>query len=254
MQLRAYILHLTRASARRENAQALLQDCGVAGGLWPAVDGANMSSSDLADVVGAQLLEPEYPFPLKTGEIGCFLSHRQIWADMQSRPEDAALIIEDDAAIDAETFPLALDLARSNIEQLGYIQFQTRITDGPATLVDTNGPCQLTVPQLGGLRTTVQMVSREAAEHLLRLTEIIDRPVDTFVQSHWHTLLRPARIYPSGIRDIANTLDGSTIQGGRKKPLLAKITREMARSRYRRAVNRLSAASAAPVKGGLELG
>ena len=254
MQLRAYILHLTRATARRENAQALLRSCGVTGGLWPAVDGANMSSTDLSDVVGARLLDPEYPFPLKTGEIGCFLSHRQIWADLQSRPEDAALIIEDDAAIEAETFGLALDLATSNIAKLGYIQFQTRITDGPAALADTNGPCQLTVPQLGGLRTTAQMVSKEAAAHLLHLTEIIDRPVDTFVQSHWHTLLRPARIYPSGISDIADTLDGSTIQGGAKKPLLAKITREVARSRYRRAVARLSAASVAPVKGGLSHG
>lgn len=254
MQLRAYILHLTRASARRENAQTLLQSCGVTGGLWPAVDGANMSSTDLSDVVGAQLLDPEYPFPLKTGEIGCFLSHRQIWADLQSRDEDAALIIEDDAAIDPDTFALAVDLARSNIGTLGYIQFQTRIADGPAALVDTNGPCQLTVPQLGGLRTTAQMVSREAAAHLLRLTEIIDRPVDTFVQSHWHTLLRPARVYPSGISDIAGSLDGSTIQGGAKKPLLAKITREVSRSRYRRAVARLSAASAAPVKGGLDHG
>lgn len=251
MQLRAYILHLIRATARRENAQLLRDTCGVPGGLWPAVDGAAMSSTDLSDAIGAQLFAPEYPFTLKTGEIGCFLSHRQIWADLQMRDEDAALIIEDDAALDPETFPLALELAAGNIARLGYIQFQTRITDGPAALVDTNGPCQLTVPQLGGLRTTAQMVSREAAAHLLRLSEIIDRPVDTFVQSHWHTLLRPARIYFSGVSDIADQLDGSTIQAGRK-PLLEKIAREFSRSRYRRAVRRLSARSDAPVKGGLD--
>lgn len=253
LEVRAYILHLTRASARRENAQALLQACGLPGGLWPAVDGANMSSTDLSEVIGAQLFDPEYPFALKTGEIGCFLSHRQIWAEMQNRTEDAALIIEDDAALDSDVFPLAVDLARSNIEKLGYIQLQTRIPGGPAALIDTNGPCQLTVPQLGGLRTTAQMVSKKAAAHLLRMSEIIDRPVDTFVQSHWHTVLRPARVYPSGITDIANQLDGSTIQGG-KKPLLAKMAREFARGRYRRAVTRLSATSAAPIKGGMEHG
>ena len=253
MQLRAFILHLTRASGRRANAQQLLKECGVAGGLWPAVDGSNMSSTDLSDVVGAQLMEPEYPFPLKTGEIGCFLSHRQIWAEMQRRDEDAALIIEDDAALDADVFPAAMDLALTNIAALGYIQLQTRITDGPAVLVDTNGPCQLTVSQLGGLRTTAQVVSKEAAAHLLRLSEIIDRPVDTFVQSHWHTLLRPARIYPSGVSDIADDLDGSTIQSG-KKPILEKITREFSRTRFRRAVSRLSHASDAPLKGGFDHG
>ncbi|QGX99522.1 glycosyltransferase family 25 protein [Roseovarius faecimaris] len=253
MLLRAYILHLVRATARRDNAQQLREACGVPGGLWPAVDGANMSSTDLSDVVGAQLFEPEYPFTLKTGEIGCFLSHRQIWADLQMRDEDAALIIEDDAALDPDIFPRALELASSNISALGYIQFQTRTAEGPAALVDTNGPCQLTVPQLGGLRTTAQMVSREAAAHLLHLSEIIDRPVDTFVQSHWHTLLRPARIFPSGVSDIADQLDGSTIQSG-KKPLLEKIGREFSRGRYRRAVTRLSAQSNAPLKGGLDHG
>ncbi len=250
MHLRAYILHLNRASARRENAQQLLQSCGVTGGLWPAVDGSNMSSTDLSDVVGAQLFDPEYPFPLKTGEIGCFLSHRQIWAEMQNREEDAALIIEDDAALDPDVFPLAVDLALSNIDTLGYIQLQTRLANGAAALVDTNGPCQLTLPRLGGLRTTAQMVSRDAAAHLLQLTEIIDRPVDTFVQSHWHTLLRPGRIFPSGVRDIGDALDGSTIQGG-KKSVLEKMGREFARSRYRRAVTRLSASSAAPIDGGM---
>lgn len=253
MRLRAYVLHLTRAAGRRENAQSLLKECGVAGEIWPAVDGNTMSSTDLSDVVGARLFEPEYPFALKTGEIGCFLSHRQIWAEMQRRDEDAALIIEDDAGLDPETFPAALALACNNVDALGYIQMQTRSADGPAVLVDTNGPCQLTVPQLGGLRTTAQMVDRQAAAHLLHLTDIIDRPVDTFVQSHWHTLLRPARIYPSGITDIAEQLDGSTIQAG-KKPLLEKASREFSRARYRRAVAKLSQASAACASGGFPHG
>lgn len=253
MKVHVFVLHLVRASARRDNAQALLADArdigGMKGEIWPAVDGASMSSTDLSASVGAQIFEPSYPFPLKAGEIGCVLSHRQIWAEMQMREADAALILEDDAEIDPDTFHAAVILAQTHIRDLGYIQFQTRAPKGTSHLVDISGDCRLVVPQLGGLRTTGQMISRAAAAHMLTLSDPFDRPIDTFVQSHWHTGLRPAMIYPSGIEDIADTLDGSTIQAD-DKSWTEKMGREFARARYRAGVSRLSRQSVAPVEGG----
>lgn len=249
MALRAYILHLLRAERRRENARNLLRSCGVEGRIWPAVDGSALSLDALQQHHGAHLFAPDYPFALRSGEIGCFLSHRQIWADMQDRAEDAALIIEDDAGLDPQILAQALHLAQTHVQDLGYIQLQTRPVAGPAHLNDQNGPCRLSVPQVSGLRTTAQVVSRWAAAHLLAATEIFDRPVDTLIQSHWRTGLRAAAIHPSGVLEIADTLDGSTIQAARK-PLLEKLTREVARARYRRAVRRASRHSAAPRAGG----
>lgn len=250
MQLGAFVLHLLRAEKRRANAHALKETSGLDAEIWPAVDGAALASSDLNCLVRKGIFEPTYPFNLKTGEIGCFLSHRQMWAEIVRRGVPAAFIIEDDAGIDPDLFPKALDLAAQNIGRLGYIQFQTRPYDGPKTLVDTAGGCTLIVPERGGLRTTAQMVSQEAAQHLLDRSKTIDRPVDTFVQSHWFTGLRPAMILPSGVMEIADTLDGSTIQAGRK-PLLEKLTREVRRGRYRSAIKRLSRHSEAPKEGGL---
>ena len=197
-----------------------------------------------------KVFEPSYPFGLKTGEIGCFLSHRQMWAEIVRRGVPAAFIIEDDAGLDMDIFPRALELAAQHIERLGYIQFQTRDHDGPKTLVDTAGGSALVVPERGGLRTTAQLVSQEAAQHLLDRSQSIDRPVDTFVQSHWFTGLRPAMLLPSGVLEIADTLDGTTIQGGRK-PLMEKLRREVSRGLYRGAVKRLSRRSEAPKEGGL---
>lgn len=253
MEVHVFVLHLVRASARRDNAQALLADAreigGTKGEIWPAVDGSAMSSTDLSASVGAALFDPAYPFPLKAGEIGCTLSHRQIWAELQMRDADAALILEDDAEIDPDTFHAAFNLARTHIGKLGYIQFQTRAPKGPSHLVDTSGDCRLLVPQQAGLRTTGQMVSRTAAAHLLALSDPFDRPVDTLIQSHWHTGLRPAVIYPSGLADIGEDLDGSTIQSG-DKPWTEKLMREFHRSRYRAGVARLSRHSTAPTGGG----
>lgn len=250
MKTRAYVLHLERATARRANAQALLETCGLEGDIWPAVDGAQCPLDDLENAVGAGLFDPPYPFPLKTGEVGCFLSHRQIWADMQRHKASAALIIEDDAGLAPHAFAATLAMAQNHIKKLGYIQFQTRAPKGPVTTIDTTGDMALIVPQLGGLRTTAQLVSRDAAAHLLKLSAPFDRPVDTFVQSHWHTGLRPAMIYPSGISEIAAKLDGSTIQQSQKS-LRERLWREWHRGRFRRAVARLSQRSCAPATGGL---
>lgn len=64
MEVHAFVLHLVRASARRENAQALLADTreigDMKGEIWPAVDGGAMSSTDLSASVGAALFDPAY--------------------------------------------------------------------------------------------------------------------------------------------------------------------------------------------------
>lgn len=93
------------------------------------------------------------------------------------------------------------------------------------------------------------MVSRTAAAHLLALSDPFDRPVDAFVQSHWHTGLRPAMIYPSGLADIGEELDGPVTRPD-DQAWTEKITREYHRARYAASVSRLSRLSTAPTSGG----
>ena len=251
MQAHAFVLHLTRARKRRDNAHALKENCGLPGELWAAVDGTALDAADLSAETGARLFQPTYPFPLKPGEIGCFLSHRQIWAEILRRDLDHALILEDDVTLDPDTFPRALALATANIGACGYIQLQDRPPQSSPRLIDQSGPCRLTLADIPQLRTSAQLVSHAAARRLLDASETIDRPIDAFLQCHWHTGLRPAAIHPAGIRTIADQLDGSTIQGGRKS-LAEKLWREVARFRYRRGLARHARASTAPLPEGLQ--
>ena len=247
----AFVLHLPGATARLDNARALLTACGMAGEIWTAVDGTRLSESDLAATVGATLFVPPYAFALSAAEIGCFLSHRQIWAEIVRRDLDFGIILEDTAVMAPATFVQALRLAEPHIGSLGLIQFQTRPAKGPALLVDTTGPCVLKVPRVAGPRTTTQMVSRDAARHLLDLSEVFDRPVDAFLQCHWHTGLRPASLYPSGIRDSDTQRNGSTGPERVRHSLLARLGRAWARRRYDRAASRAARQSPAPAQGGL---
>jgi GR25 family glycosyltransferase involved in LPS biosynthesis len=247
--MHAFVLHLTRARARRDNARALLKTCGVPGEIWEAVDGKSLSSQDFSAPLVDHLFEPTYPFPLNPGEVGVFLSQRQIWAEIVRRDLDCALIFEDDVALDPELFAPALRLAMRNVPAFGYVQLQNRPVDGQPKVLDIEGPALLTSPTVTPLRASAQVISASAARRLHEMTRRFDRPVDTFVQSHWHTGLRPGVVYPSGVSTISEQLDGSTIQTNKERGVLQIAKREAARLFYRRKVDQYSRQSPAVVPG-----
>ena len=243
--MRAFVLHLTRARARKENAQELLLSCGLPGEIWEAVDGQALSQSDVDAVRRFAGFEPTYPFELNLGEVGCFLSHRQVWAEIVRRDLAYGLVLEDDVQIDPMQFGVAQVLAERSIERFGYIQFQNRNVGQPR-IIDIEGSAMLSQPQVTPLRCSAQLINKMTAQALLELTKTFDRPVDTFVQSHWHTGMRPGVIYPSGIKTISDQLDGSTVQTETGRSAMEIMRREWLRLSYRRKVTRFSGQSAAP--------
>lgn len=247
MRTGAFVLHLTRAAKRRPNALRLIDDCGLEGELWPAVDGSKLTPDEVTAAYRDHLFDPPYPFPLKLGEVGCFISHRQIWAEIVRRDLDHALVFEDDVALDKDQFQQALTLARDHIGDLDFIEFQNRPPEGKTQPIGQSGGCVLSLPEVTPLRLSAEMISRRAAERLLEFSAPFDRPADTYVQCHWHTSLQPAVIYPSGVSTISDQLDGSTIQAS-KKSLGERIHREIGRFRYRRAVDRFSRQNPGPAQ------
>lgn len=250
MQIKAFILHLERATGRLANVRRLADACGLPSEVFPAVDGRSVDPGELERVAGEQAFAPTYPFDLNPGEAGCFLSHRAIWERIVQGAEDAALVMEDDAGIEPDAFAKALGLASRHVLRLGYVQFQRRPAAGRRFDVDHTDVVHLTVPQVSGLQTTAQLISKQAAARLLDASAVMDRPIDTLVQSHWHTGLRAAEIFPSGVSDISRVIGGSTLGTPTRRRLPQLAWRETVRTRYRLAVRRLSARSAAPECGG----
>ena len=243
MQIIGLVIHLARATARRAVADQLVADCatdfGVPARILDAADGRALEAlGDLASYRLKTPLKPRFPFTLGAGEKGCFLSHRAAWTALLVSDAEAALILEDDVAL-GPLFAEALALARRHLPDMGYIQFQTRAVSGAAP-VDHQGEAVLYRPQITPLRTSGQLVNRATATRLLDLTRQFDRPVDTFLQMHWHTGLHLGAIAPSGLSDVSATSGGSTLST--RKPLLDKLRREVQRLRYRRAVARMSQA------------
>jgi GR25 family glycosyltransferase involved in LPS biosynthesis len=184
---------------------------------------------------------------LNHGEVGAFLSHRQIWEAIVDKGLDAALILEDDLATNDDRFEPAVGLALKHVLNLGYVKMGEQPGKGETSVIDRAGVVYLSQSMEPGLGATGQVVSREAARILIEKSPVFDRPVDTFVQSHWFTGLRPANVHPAGLHHIDQELGGTTIQVKHKK-WLPKIQRELLRFHYRRGVRRFSQNSSAPFR------
>lgn len=238
--IHAFVIHLTRAEARRPQVDRIVAACPVAATVIEAVDGRALPDTELEAVYSQQSLHaPRYPFPLSAGEIGCFLSHRKVWQAIADSGLEAGLIIEDDVEIDAPVFSRAVALAREHIGALGYIQFQTRPVKGQFKEIARDGDVSIVRPLVGQLRTSAQMVSAAQARGLLHLTGQFDRPVDSFLQMSWVTGSALCCAVPPGISDRTQQAGGSTIS--QKKTFTDKISREIKRFIYRFQIRAFSA-------------
>ncbi|MBM2290361.1 glycosyltransferase family 25 protein [Sulfitobacter pseudonitzschiae] len=227
--MHSLIIHMSSATQRRANVAELMQalpDAQVIEAVRGAEAGVTPANGDIH--------HPRYPFPIGAGEVGCFLSHRACWQRIVDEGWDYALIAEDDLALDTDHWPHVQSLIAGHATADSYFRIPAKARETAARVVASDGLCTLMLPRVIGLQTVFQLVGRNAAQRLLAATEVLDRPVDTFLQMHWvhgqpvHTIL------PNGVRELTADLGGSTIQ--KKTRTSGKLMREINRWRYRGAV------------------
>ncbi|KAM3863671.1 procollagen galactosyltransferase 1 [Diretmus argenteus] len=94
-----FMINLQRRADRRERMLAILYKQEIASKVVAAVDGKAMNISDINNL-GIKMLpgysDPYHGRPLTKGELGCFLSHYNIWKEIVERGLHSSLVIEDD--------------------------------------------------------------------------------------------------------------------------------------------------------------
>ncbi|MEO0939349.1 MAG: glycosyltransferase family 25 protein [Pseudomonadota bacterium] len=223
--MQSFVIHMSSATARRANVDKLLRDLPGAE-VMEAARGAGQTAG------AGDVHRPRYPFKLRAGEIGCFLSHRACWQAIVDRGLPGALIAEDDLSL-ARPWDDARALLEDTASSEHFIRLPAKAREkGPK--VATRGAARLMLPRVIGLQTVFQYVGRDAATRLLAASIEIDRPVDTFLQMHWVHGQRIHTILPNGVSELTAKLGGSTIQ---TKPRASSVlAREWKRFAYRRAV------------------
>ncbi len=227
MKVKAFVITLERATQRHAQVEQLQRDCPIPCEPLAAVDGSLLSEAEVAQFVTPRLHRPHYPFALRPGEIGVFLSSRKAWQTIIDQDLQAGLLLEDDVQFERPVFNNALQCALADLREDDFIKFPHK---GPTNKLATGH--QISTPVRTPLGAVAQIVTRGAAKRLLEATETIDRPVDTFLQMTWITGVTPRVMLPSGIREISRQLGGSTIQR-KKRPASETLYRNAARPVYR---------------------
>jgi len=237
MTVKAFVIHLERAAARRPQVDLLTRVIPITTDVLPAVDGNNVSPAEAARVFRQGMHRPQYPFQLSRNEIACFLSHRVAWRRILETGIDAALIVEDDAAIAADDFANVLATATAGLQPHEVVRFPHRDRHETGPVVRSRGDVHLIEPRLPGFGTVMQLVGREAARRLLDASSAFDRPVDIFVQMQWLHGARILSARPIVVREICAELGGSVIHAPRTG-FVQRVVREVQRPLSRLAVHR----------------
>ncbi|XP_029946364.1 procollagen galactosyltransferase 1 [Salarias fasciatus] len=94
-----FMINLQRRTDRRDRMLSALYEQQIACKVFAAVDGKAMNVSEIHSM-GIHMLpgysDPYHGRPLTKGELGCFLSHYNIWKEIVERGLETSLVIEDD--------------------------------------------------------------------------------------------------------------------------------------------------------------
>jgi glycosyl transferase, family 25 len=229
---KAFILHLERATGRRANVEALRAGLPIESEILPAVDGARLSAEDVKAAYARSRFRPRYPFALRPGEIGAFLSHRGAWRRIVDEGLDFAVVFEDDAEIDRERFAALLDFVVAERARWEYVLLPAAGLEPAGAAIAGGGGFTLLKPHSPPLRAIGQIVSRKAAERLLAISTPFDRPVDTFLQMAWVTGVTMLAATPTPVRDVSRETGGTTVQR-KRMGALQRLHHEIMRPIYR---------------------
>ncbi|MCY4419555.1 MAG: glycosyltransferase family 25 protein [Cytophagales bacterium] len=101
-----YIVHLSRNVHRRVHMDEQLRLAGITNySHVEGVDGQKLGKADLS-------LHCSPGAKLSLGELGCYLSHRQIWEQMDRDEVEMALILEDDVILSTDIVPVLSQTSR----------------------------------------------------------------------------------------------------------------------------------------------
>lgn len=225
-----FIIHLERAVKRTSHVNYLKKNIPLRVSIIPAFDGKK-PNTEMHNFYRPNTLYPKYPFKMRATEIATFLSHRCCWQKIIDGDLDGALIIEDDVKIDNNFFSYYFKKTLNEIKPGDFIRFPISDRESDTILFPLSRSKSIFNPVVIGLGMQAQIVTKDAAQNLLKITQSFDRPVDTYLQLKWIHNLKISSVLPSGISEISNSLGGTLI--GNKKSLLEKIFREIVRPIYR---------------------
>jgi len=189
--LNCHVINLADNPVRLNHIIKTFGDADISFTRFDAVDRTRAVDHPLAKLLPSMKVRP-----LSPGELGCLLSHYQIWKIVECATDDFAAVFEDDAVIDPRLrtvlsersfFPTDADLIK--LETVNY-PVQLGLVSSPAPY---GMEYRRLLSQHKG--TCGYIISRKAATYLVSSLHMFDGPIDEVLFSPDHPMSKNLTIY-----------------------------------------------------------
>jgi glycosyl transferase family 25 len=215
---KVFILNLERSTDRYQKCSLQLQKQGIEFERIDAVDGRNINEAVLAKLRCHDY--SKYHKPLTNGELGCYLTHLNVYREIINQQLDFALVLEDDVLIDTQLKDTLESLSDNslNLPPWDLIKLSEYPIKRKALLTKAFGFFDLIVYNKIPARTCGQLVSKSGAEKILINASEARRPIDIQIQHWWEMKLIVFGLKPYLIEpDLSYQSDIDDDQTERKK-------------------------------------
>ena len=192
-----YIINLAANTERLESSARQLAALGIAFERIDAANGWALSAADVAHVYDAARNRRRAKHPLVPPEIGCYLSHIEVWRRIADGSAEGGFIFEDDFHA-SDSLGAVLALLSEDRRDWDMAKLFTLDPLPKCVARRSLGPnCEIVVPYRVPACTLGYGVTREAARRLESRAIPFFRPVDEDLKFFWETGVRVALVLPA---------------------------------------------------------
>ncbi len=216
--VRTFVISLSESEPRRQHMKNELSCVGID---WCFFDAIKIKEYP-ADY-DSRYRQKWFGFDLTLGEIGCFLSHRELWKNCADSGV-MFLILEDDIKI-KNNFLQAIEFAKENQNRFGILRLmQLQKRNGHKVFSDKNFTALTFHEQPSGAQG--YFITPKASKILLSYTRKILEPVDNMMDHYWRTGLDVFCLDPPAIEEA---MIGSDIgeRGWKRRPKWQGLKRDL---------------------------
>lgn len=211
-----YVINMATNTARMAAAGQTLSTLGIPFQRFEAVDGRALSTTERQRIYDPIENARKFRHPLIPGELGCYLSHINLWRKIAADPAPGAVILEDDFSTDKHLRRVLGALFQDNASW-DMVKLYSRRANSRMIKTRSLGP-GITLGQPYQIPNTTlgYVIRREAAAQLLAHPFPLARPIDEDHKRFWEHGLSIWLALPPPLSQGAEAQSGDSIAAARK--------------------------------------
>ena len=197
-----FVISLARAQERRDSICARLNKLGAKYEVVNAVDGFALDPAEYEHRLRRDKFRRKFGRDITKGEIGCYLSHYNIWQRMADEKIPSALILEDDSDWDDDLESVVADIDNLDWRWAVVLLSGKKRRRQGRVLTATGDNRRLMLLRRRIVTTAGYMVSQWGARLLLEYCREINAPIDFAYSEWWRSNIPFYAVVPPPVKQL----------------------------------------------------